>query len=95
MIHKSEGIAIESLLKKIESLGSKRENLVAKVFGGANQLDHKLSVGDRNIKVAEEMLLDLKIKIVAKSVGGEKGRTINFNTSTGEVFMKYITKQSG
>ncbi len=88
-------IAIESLFKKMERLGSKRENVVAKVFGGANQLNHKLGVGERNIKVAIEMLSELKIKVVAKSVGGEKGRKINFNTSTGEVFMKYITKQRG
>lgn len=87
-------IAIESLVKKIEQLGSKRENLVAKVFGGANQLNHKMGVGQRNIKIAEELLADLKIKVVAKSLGGHKGRKLNFNTSTGEVFMKYITKQS-
>ncbi len=88
-------IAIESLTKKMELLGCKRENLVAKVFGGANQLGHSIGVGQRNIKVAEEILSELKIKIVAKSLGGHKGRKLNFNTSTGEVLMKYITKQSG
>ncbi len=88
-------IAIESLTKKMEQLGCKRENLVAKVFGGANQLDHSMGVGQRNIKVAEEILGELKIKIVAKSLGGHKGRKLNYNTSTGEVLMKYITKQSG
>jgi len=87
-------IAIESLIKKIIQLGSKKENIVAKVFGGANQLGHTVGVGERNIKVAEEMLAELKIKVVAKSVGGHKGRKINYNTSTGEVFMKYISKHS-
>ena len=86
-------IAIESLVKKLEKLGVHRNNMVAKVFGGANQLNHTIGVGQRNIKVAQEMLEELNIKIVAKSVGGEKGRKINFNTSTGEVFMKYVTKQ--
>ena len=81
-------IAIESLIKKII-----QENIVAKVFGGANQLGHTVGVGERNIKIAEEMLSDLKIKIVAKSVGGHKGRKINYDTSTGEVFMKYVSKQ--
>ncbi len=87
-------IAIESLVKKMEQLGSKRENLIAKIFGGANQLSHTMGVGQRNIKVAEEILAELKIKIVAKSLGGHKGRKLNFNTSTGEVFMKYISKQA-
>lgn len=86
-------IAIESLLKKLEKLGARRINMVAKVFGGANQLNHTIGVGQRNIKVAQEMLEELSIKIVAKSVGGEKGRKINFNTSTGEVFMKYVTRE--
>lgn len=86
-------IAIESLIKKLERLGASKANMVAKVFGGANQLNHTVGVGNRNIKIAQEMLEELKIKIVAKSVGGEKGRKINFNTSTGEVFMKYVTKQ--
>ncbi|MCB0495886.1 MAG: chemotaxis protein CheD [Cyclobacteriaceae bacterium] len=86
-------IAIENLVKKLEKLGASRSTMVAKVFGGANQLNHTVGVGQRNIKVAQEMLEELNIKIVAKSVGGEKGRKINFNTSTGEVFMKYVTRQ--
>ena len=86
-------IAIENLVKKMEQLGAKRTNMVAKVFGGANQLDHQLGVGQRNIKVGFEVLKELKIKIVAKSVGGDEGRKLNFNTSTGEVFMKYIKKR--
>jgi chemotaxis protein CheD len=88
-------IAIESLVKKLEQLGCKRTHLVAKVFGGANQLDHTLGIGQRNIKVAVELLAELEIKIVAKSTGGQKGRKLNFNTATGEVFMKYISKQRG
>ena len=86
-------IAIENQVKKLEKLGASRSTMVAKVFGGANQLNHTVGVGQRNIKVAQEMLEELNIKIVAKSVGGEKGRKINFNTSTGEVFMKYVTRQ--
>ena len=86
-------IAIESLVKKMENLGSKRVNMIAKIFGGANQLNHSAGIGQRNIKIAEEKLAEMKIKIVARSVGGHLGRKINLNTSSGEVFMKYINKQ--
>lgn len=88
-------IAIESLVKKMEILGSSRINMIAKVFGGANQLNHNSGVGERNFQIAKEMLEDYNIKIVAKSIGGHNGRKINFNTSTGEVFMKNIAKTSG
>jgi chemotaxis protein CheD len=88
-------IAIESLVKKMEALGAARINMVAKVFGGANQLGHNTGIGDRNFEVAYDMLHEMKIKIVAKSVGGYNGRKITFNTATGEVFMKNIVKQNG
>ena len=85
-------IAIESLVKKMEELGSNKVNMIAKIFGGANQLHHKFGIGQRNIKIAEEMLAKMRIKILAKNVGGHLGRKINLNTSSGEVFMKYINK---
>ena len=85
-------IAIESLVKKMEGLGSTRVNMIAKIFGGANQLHHSTAVGHRNIKIAEEMLAEMGIKIITRSVGGHVGRKINLNTSSGEVYMKYINK---
>lgn len=88
-------IAIESLVKKMEIIGASRVSMVAKVFGGANQLNHNSGVGQRNYEIAKEMLENYNIKIVAKSVGGSLGRKINFNTATGEVFMKNIVKQGG
>ncbi|MEN8247447.1 MAG: chemotaxis protein CheD [Bacteroidota bacterium] len=87
-------IAIESLVKKMEAIGASRINMIAKVFGGANQLGHHTGIGQRNYEIAEEMLGDMKIKIVARSVGGLNGRKITFNTASGEVLMKNIVKQN-
>jgi chemotaxis protein CheD len=42
--------------------------------------------------VAYENLQKEKIKIVAASTGGKKGRKLLFNTFTGEVKQKYIEK---
>lgn len=86
-------VSIELLVKKMESLGSHRGNLVAKIFGGANQHFQKsnlLDVGDRNIKTAETFLNNYQIPIVGKSVGGGQGRKICFHTGTGQVFMKLL-----
>ena len=86
-------IAITKLLQRMLDLGSTKEGLVAKVFGGANQTNSSIGVGERNIQVAHEMLRELGIRVVAKSVGGSVGRKLNFNTSTGEVMMKYVKRR--
>jgi len=86
-------IAIERLIEKMIFLGSKKGNLVAKIFGGANQLTYgKLedTVGERNIVTAEKMLSEHGIRIIGRNTGGEIGRQIIFHTQTNQVFMKYL-----
>lgn len=90
-------IAIEKLIEKMESLGSKRSNMIAKVFGGANIFESKLEqfqIGERNIAIASQVLADQRINIVSSSTGGNLGRKIQFLTSTGEVRQKMIEKKS-
>ena len=88
-------IAIEKLVDSMYYLGSKRENLVAKVFGGASVLDNNdciFNIGERNINIQRNLLNELGIEVVAKSLGGNKGRKLIFNTSTGVVKMKFVQK---
>jgi len=89
-------IAIHKLFEKMQSLGSSKRNLVAKIFGGGNIIEASTAqfmIGERNIALAKDMLKDLKIQIVSQSVGGNMGRKIQFNTATGEVKQKMIGKQ--
>ena len=86
-------IALEKLLEKMQHLGSHKSNLVAKVFGGAKQLEKGKSVfniGERNIKLAFDLLKEAGIPIVSHNVGGEKGRKLKFCTHTGKVLMKLL-----
>ncbi len=90
-------IAIEKLLEKMLIMGSKKENLRAKVFGGGNVLESTINffnVGERNHTLAIEMLENMNIPIIAKSIGGEKGRKLLFNTYTGEVMLKFLNRIS-
>lgn len=83
-------IAMEKLLAKVLSSGCHRENLVAKVFGGANVSGTGLEVfmiGDRNIMLAMQMLEELRIAVVAKDVGGRVGRKIIMNSASGVVLV--------
>jgi len=86
-------VAIEKLIEKMILNGSRKENLVAKVFGGASQhaFNQKLlDIGARNISTAEKLLAAHKIKIIAQNTGGTKGRRIVFQSQTNQVLMKYL-----
>lgn len=91
-------IAIDQLIKKMERLGSRKSDIISKAFGGANVLGNNSNVfqiGERNIKIAGDLLDEYGITIKAASTGGLLGRKIIFNTFTGEVRMKYISKNGG
>lgn len=88
-------IAIEKLLQSMIKEGAREENIKAKIFGGAAVLNLQSNaplIGERNIHLAEKMLLGLNIPIVNKSIGGKLGRKILFHTKTGEVKLKFINR---
>jgi len=90
-------IAIERLLEKLKSFGSKKYNIKAKIFGGGEVIESHAPyfyIGQRNIEIAEEMLGDMKIPIVASSTSGKMGRKLIFNTYTGEVRQRYVKRQN-
>ena len=91
-------IAIERLVEKMLQLGCKKNNLVAKVFGGGEVItvaSSTMHIGERNIMVAEDMLQERNIPIIGRSTGGKNGRKIIFNTHTGEVLQCYIKNNMG
>lgn len=82
-------VAIEKLIEKMLALGCRKEQLVAKCFGGANVIGDStghLQIGERNIALAEELLEIHRIPIVAREMGGLRGMKIIFNTKSGIVF---------
>lgn len=86
-------IAIDKLVNKMLGMGSTHEQLVAKVFGGAHQLNDGHSVfniGERNVDIARVMLEEYKIPITGMHVGGTQGRRLRFFTATGEVWVKAL-----
>jgi len=88
-------IAIERLVEKMLSLGCLKNNLQAKLFGGGEVIQTSVTqfnIGARNIKLALEMLEELKIPIIGQSVGGKLGRKILYNTETFEIKQKFIQK---
>lgn len=88
-------IATMILFERMLDIGCRRENLVAKIFGGGDILNitsNQFNIGERNIEIARENLKELNIKIVGTSVGGPHGRKIVFDTRKGTVIQRYIEK---
>lgn len=88
-------IAIAKLIHKMYALGSNRQNLVAKVFGGGEVIEfnnHHFNVGSRNIASASKTLQEYDIPIIARKTGGKKGQKIIFNTQTNEVRLTFINQ---
>jgi chemotaxis protein CheD len=90
-------VAIKQLFQKMLDFGSKKEDIVCKIFGGAEMLSEYISVfnvGKRNIELAHQVVAEIGIAVVSSSTGGKLGRIIYFNTETGEVLQKYLVKSN-
>ncbi len=86
-------VAIEKLIERLQQLGCRKDDLVAKCFGGASMIQGTsglMQIGERNIEVAVDLLDRHRISTVAHQVGGLQGRKISFNTRTGVVLVSRI-----
>lgn len=88
--------AIEILLEEMFKKGVSKSRLVAKIAGGAqmfsfgNNNSDIMKIGYRNVVATKEIIEYLGIPIVAEDTGGNYGRTIEFHTTSGELFVKTI-----
>lgn len=69
--------AMESMLNEMYKLGCKKDNISAKIAGGATIL-HSFSdnIGERNVMFARSFCRSEGIRIVAESVLGTNGRVV-------------------
>ncbi|MGP1580674.1 MAG: chemotaxis protein CheD [Wolinella sp.] len=86
-------ISIPKLIKGMEDFGCSIRDLEAKIFGGANiniNTSEAMMIGKKNVLIAQEMLKNAKIPIVAKDTGGGSGRHIMLHSGTGRVVLRYL-----
>ena len=89
-------IAIAKLIERMRDIGADRRQLRAKVFGGGvvlNVMNPFMNIGERNIQLAEDVLKNEGIPIVSADTGGTVGRKLIFDTGTGMVLVKKLTRQ--
>lgn len=93
--------AIRDLAAQLDRLGAHRSELQVKVFGGADVLPGsgarsiRKSVGQLNSQTALEVLKQEKLQVLASDLGGLSGRTIEFDTASGEVLVRRLHRQNG
>ncbi|MCU7836452.1 MAG: chemoreceptor glutamine deamidase CheD [gamma proteobacterium symbiont of Taylorina sp.] len=86
-------LAMEQLINNIISMGGRRENFEAKIFGGARMFKATLSnVGQQNIEFVKDYLKTEKIRLVSNDTAGTQARKVYYIPSTGDVFLNRITR---
>ena len=91
-------IAIPTLIGKMLSLGSKREDLIIKIAGGAQMFNFKgdssiMNIGARNIEAVKNALKEMNLVVNSADTGGNSGRTLKLNAFNGNFYLKVIGQQ--
>ncbi|MCH8318419.1 MAG: chemotaxis protein CheD [Bacteroidetes bacterium] len=87
-------LAPRILLAYLKASGSGKENLKAKIAGGANLLpmintNNLYAVGRHNINKIKEILIENHIPLVSEDTDGTLGRRAIFDSFTGELMICY------
>lgn len=81
---------MELLVNGLLKLGASRQNLQAKLFGGANTIRGLGEIGTTNARFARDFLNREHIACVGGSLGGERGRRVQFWPSSGKAMQMLV-----
>lgn len=76
------------LLHNLESeFGCKNHNLVIRLYGGADSIQHSdlFCIGRKNIYAVTTLLSEMKLNFQYSGVGGKLSRTIEMEVATGNI----------
>lgn len=85
--------AIDAMLGSMLALGCKREDIVAKLCGGASifhEVPKVSEIGGKNIEAAKKKLGAEGIPVVSEETGGNCGRSLCFDTESGEIMVRKL-----
>jgi chemotaxis protein CheD len=89
--------AIKELLDSLIKLGARPSGIKAKLAGGAQMFQFSgssdmMRIGPRNVEAVLQELKELRIPVLAQDVGGNSGRTIEFDPKTGLMQIRTVNK---
>ncbi|NMH71161.1 chemotaxis protein CheD [Bacillus sp. RO3] len=88
---------IDELIRLLGKRGADVRRLKCKMAGGAQMFQFQsksdvMRIGPRNAEAVKEALKKHRVPIVAEDIGGNKGRTIEFYTSTGILQVRTVNE---
>ena len=88
-------LAIPKLVDDMIKKGSKLRNMKAKIAGGASMFNFSdksvvMDIGGRNGIAVRNALKNLSIPILSEDIGGNKGRTLIFDTASGVLYVRTV-----
>jgi len=92
---------IPEMIQRMFGFGAKTDDLEIKLFGGANILERSKeigrakSVGQQNVEAAMKVIEKNGLKLKVVDVGGVQGRKVIFETRSGDVMLKRLTRSYG
>ena len=83
--------AIPALYAQMETLAGRSLKPTARI-GGANMFSTTVieTIGTQNIEATERLLGELRIPLLGRHCGGEKGRRMSLDTSTGVITIEIV-----
>jgi len=89
--------AVNKLIACLIKHGARKTALKAKIAGGAQMFQFSsgnelMRIGPRNVEAVKKQLASLHIEIVGEDVGGNNGRTIEFDPKTYLLQIKTVNK---
>ena len=88
--------SVESMLNEMYKLGCKKENIVAKISGGASIVNINMSansIGNRNVDFAMDFCKSENFRVISNHTKGNKSRVILL-TNNFETFIKNIDESN-
>lgn len=91
--------AVATLLEGVLALGAERARLTARLVGGASmftalQPPGTMQMGERNVTASREALHRHGLRLVGEVVGGDFGRSVEFEVASGRVVVTSYQKGS-
>ncbi|WP_054958690.1 chemotaxis protein CheD [Paenibacillus dakarensis] len=89
--------ALPVLLTKLKDMGASHSRLVAKMAGGAQMFSfagagESMRIGPRNVEACKAVLEQLGIPLLAEDTGGNYGRTVELDCTTGKFTIRSVQK---
>jgi len=97
-IAKFADTGIVETIRLMSEMGASTKRLVAKIAGGAqmfsfsNKGSDNLNIGLKNVEAVKMKLQELSIPILAEDTGLNYGRTVIFDSNTGQYTIKAVGK---